>query len=59
MLVLSRKEQERILIGDDIEIVVVQCRDGRARLGIEAPKEISVRRAELEDRTLDSRPERD
>jgi carbon storage regulator len=50
MLVLSRRRDERILIGDDIEIVVVDVRGERVRLGIKAPIEISVHRAELRDR---------
>lgn len=52
MLVLSRKVNERICIGDDIEIVLIDIRHGqdRARIGIEAPKEIAVFRKELLDR---------
>ncbi len=42
MLVLSRKQNERIRIGDDIEIVVVGIHHGRVRLGIKAPREMSV-----------------
>lgn len=49
ILVLSRKEEQRILIGPDIEIVLIECRDGTARLGIEAPEHINIRRAEIDD----------
>jgi len=47
MLVLSRKANERILIGDDVEIVVVEVRGKRVRLGIKAPGETRIIRAEL------------
>jgi carbon storage regulator len=50
MLVLSRRRDERILIGDDIEIVVVEVRGEKVRLGINAPTEIAVHRAELRER---------
>jgi carbon storage regulator len=46
MLVLSRKSNERIRIGE-IEVVVLEIRGKRVRLGISAPREISVERAEL------------
>lgn len=47
MLVLSRKVGERIIIGQGIEISVVDVRGGRVRLGIEAPREVGIRRQEL------------
>jgi len=47
MLVLSRKKNESILINDDIAIVVVEIRGDKVRLGIEAPKEVSVMRREV------------
>lgn len=50
MLVLSRKKSESIEIdGGKIKITVVEIRGDRARLGIEAPKEISVHRQEVAD----------
>jgi carbon storage regulator len=49
MLVLSRKQNETIIIGEDITIVVVDIRGDKVRLGIEAPKEISVHRREVYD----------
>jgi carbon storage regulator len=47
MLVLTRKNGEKIVIGGDIEITVVEIRGNHVRLGIEAPKEVSVLREEL------------
>lgn len=47
MLVLSRKRNEKILIGEDIKITVVEICGDRVRLGIEAPDFVPVVRAEL------------
>ena len=50
MLVLSRKKGESIVIGDDIVVTVVDLRNGKVRLGVEAPKEVPVHRKELYDK---------
>lgn len=48
MLVLSRKRNERIRIGNDIVITVVDIRNGdKARIGIDAPAEVPVHREEI------------
>jgi carbon storage regulator len=47
MLVLSRQRDESIIIGDNIVITVVDIRGDKVRLGIEAPKEVSVHRQEV------------
>lgn len=47
MLVLSRKESEELVISDEIRIRVLRIQGGTIRLGIEAPKDVSIRRAEL------------
>lgn len=47
MLVLSRKIDEKILIGDDIEIVVVAVTGDNVRLGIKAPKDVKILRSEV------------
>jgi carbon storage regulator len=47
MLVLSRQKDETIIIGDNIEITVVDIRGDKVRLGVSAPKEISVHRKEV------------
>ena len=49
MLVSSRQRDETIIIGDDIEITVVDIRGDKVRLGVSAPKSISVHRKEVYD----------
>ncbi len=49
MLVLSRQKDESIMIGDNVEIVIVDVRGDKVRLGITAPREISVHRKEVYD----------
>ena len=49
MLVLSRKKNESIVINDSITIVVVEVRGDKVRLGIDAPKDVSVHRKEIYD----------
>ena len=49
MLVLSRQRDETIVIGDDIEITVVDIRGDKVRLGISAPKAVTVHRKEVYD----------
>ena len=49
MLVLSRQKDESIVIGDDVEITIVDVRGDKVRLGINAPKSISVHRREVYD----------
>jgi len=47
MLVLSRKSGESIVLGDNTRITVIWTRSGAVRLGISAPPDVNVRRAEL------------
>ena len=47
MLVLSRKKNQTIVIGDNIEVTVVAISDGRVRLGFKAPREVSIAREEV------------
>ncbi|MBX6314030.1 MAG: carbon storage regulator [Isosphaeraceae bacterium] len=47
MLVLTRKLMEKLYIGDEICITVVRLEGGQVRLGIDAPREVPVVRAEL------------
>ena len=47
MLVLSRQKDESIMVGDDVEITIVDVRGDKVRLGITAPKSIPVHRREV------------
>jgi len=47
MLVLSRQKDESIVIGDNVEVTIVGIRGNKVRLGITAPKEVSVHRREV------------
>lgn len=50
MLILTRKVGEAIRIGDDIEITTLGIKGNQVRLGISAPKDVSVHRKEIYDR---------
>ncbi len=50
MLVLSRKKNEKIMLGDSIEITIVRVSDSQVRLGIQAPSNVTVLRTELTDK---------
>jgi len=47
MLVLSRQKDESIVVGDDVEITIVDVRGDKVRLGITAPRSVSVHRKEI------------
>ncbi len=49
MLVLTRQKNESIMIGDNVELTVVEIRGDKVRLGISAPREIPVFRKEIFD----------
>jgi carbon storage regulator len=50
MLILTRKLGERITIGDDISVTLLEIKGSQVRLGIEAPKGISIYRQEIYER---------
>lgn len=50
MLVLSRKPNEKIIIDGQIEIMIVEVRGDKVRLGINAPREIEIQRSEVLER---------
>jgi carbon storage regulator len=47
MLVLSRKAGERVYMGDDIEVIVLEVRGDRVKLGFNAPGGLPIQRGEL------------
>jgi carbon storage regulator len=49
MLVLTRKTGEEILIAENIRVVIIRLKNGSVQIGIDAPREINVCRAELAD----------
>jgi carbon storage regulator len=49
MLILSRKVNEKVMIGDDISISVIEIRGDQVRLGVDAPKTVKVYRQEVFD----------
>jgi carbon storage regulator len=52
MLVISRKEGEAVKLADNIEVIVVSIDGQRVRLGIKAPKDVKILRAELDPTTI-------
>jgi carbon storage regulator len=54
MLVLSRKPNERIIIADDIEIVVIDVQGDRVKLGFNAPDRVRIQRAEIFQRICEA-----
>lgn len=50
MLILTRRVGETFMIGDDIEITICSIRNSQARIGIQAPRDVSIHRKEVYDR---------
>lgn len=47
MLILTRKAGEKLLIGDNIEVTILNVRGGQVKLGVNAPKDVAVHREEI------------
>ena len=57
MLILTRKVGESVLIGENISITVLSVRGNQVKLGVQAPKEVSVHREEIYQRILQLKDE--
>lgn len=57
MLVLSRKKDESLMIGDNVIIKIIEIDEGRVKIGIEAPKSIEINRKEIYDKIMDENRE--
>ena len=57
MLILPRKVGESVIIGDDITITVLSVRGNQVKLGVQAPKEVSVHREEIYQRIQQTKEE--
>jgi carbon storage regulator len=54
MLVITRKNDESFLIGDDIEVKIIEAEDGRVKIGIEAPRDKKIIRKEILEEVTDT-----
>lgn len=57
MLILTRKVGENLLIGDDISITVLSVRGNQVKIGVDAPKDVSVHREEIYHRIKEAEDE--
>lgn len=53
MLVISRKEGEKLVLSSGITISILEVKSGKVRLGIEAPKDVEIRRVPQKENTSD------
>jgi carbon storage regulator len=57
MLILTRKVNETLMVGDDVSVTVLGVKGGQIRIGINAPREIAVHRQEVYEKILQERKE--
>jgi len=55
MLILTRKVGESLVIGDDVSIIVLGIKGNQVRIGVDAPKSVSVHREEIYNRIQDEK----
>ena len=53
MLILNRKIGESIILGDDIEVKILEVQDGKIKIGIEAPEDVNILRKEVYDEVIE------
>jgi len=52
LLVLSRRRDQTLVIGDNVEVTVLEIKGGQVRLGINAPKSVSIHRGEIHAKVI-------
>jgi len=57
MLIITRKIGESLIIGEDIEITISKIQDGNVKIGIQAPKNVSILRKELYEQVINENKE--
>ncbi|MDY4593720.1 MAG: carbon storage regulator CsrA [[Pasteurella] aerogenes] len=57
MLILTRKVGESLLIGDDISVTILSIRGNQVKIGVDAPKDVSVHREEIYQRIKEAQGE--
>ena len=55
MLILTRKVNETLMVGDDVTVTVLGIKGGQIRIGINAPRDVSVHRQEVYEKILQER----
>jgi carbon storage regulator len=57
MLILTRKVNETLMVGDEVSVTVLGIKGGQIRIGINAPRDVSVHRQEVYERIMQERKE--
>lgn len=57
MLILTRKVNETLMVGDDVSVTVLGIKGGQIRVGINAPRDVAVHRQEVYEKIMQERKE--